>query len=522
MLEGMASKLGTASGKILHNSFWYGLETIFETFVFIGTSIAVARYLGPTKLGYFSYINFFVAIVTRTSGTGLANATRKYMSEYLAAGDIGTARAVYHLAYKYQLLGALAITVLGLAVVLLFGDPAYRLMSVLLILAILPGVMSWVPANANQAFEDVSQNTFSAFCYILTYVAVIVLTVWRHWDLVGVASALLVGRTVEVVLRTIPLHRRLRTMPLSPLDKDLTARIRRFCIQSAGIQVLMAVVWDRSEMVFLRFYSGLEQIAFYSVSFTLANNLMTFPNVFGSATGITLMVEAGRDPARVRGLVNHGARFLLLVVLPVTLGAAAITQEAMRVTYGVRYAGAVPVLIVAAILVIPRAVQVLPETLLRTADQQNQMLVWLTVTGMVNIGLDWILIPRFGAVGAAWGNGVSQAFGVVALWWRAKQFYNFDFPWVTALRLGVAAGGMGAVSWWMIHRLLHGIPGLIATVLTAAVVYIVLVKVLGGLDASDRVRLAPIGSRLPGPFRGLFDSILQFATPAEAKPETAV
>src|ERR1700728_473225 len=103
----MASRTKTTSGKILHNSFWFGLETVLETVVFLGTSIAVARYLGPVKLGEYTYINFFVTTVTRTSGTGLAGATRKYMSEFLGAGRPGTARAVYHLAYRYQLLASI-------------------------------------------------------------------------------------------------------------------------------------------------------------------------------------------------------------------------------------------------------------------------------------------------------------------------------------------------------------------------------------------------------------------------------
>lgn len=86
----MADKANTAAGKILHNSFWFGLETVLETIVFLGTSIAVARYLGPEKLGEFTYINFFVTTVTRTSGTGLAGATRKYMSEFIGLNRPGT------------------------------------------------------------------------------------------------------------------------------------------------------------------------------------------------------------------------------------------------------------------------------------------------------------------------------------------------------------------------------------------------------------------------------------------------
>src|ERR1700712_1612371 len=211
----------TTSGKILHNSFWYGIETVLETVVFIGTSIAVARYLGPAKLGYYSYIGFFVNVVTRTSGAGLATATRKYMSEFLALEQPGIARGVYHLAYKYQFIVALCIVTLSLGSVFLFGDPHYRLMACILIVSIIPGVMSWVPAMANQAFEDVSNNTFSAFGYLFAHLTIVILTVYRHWDLVGVASAMLIARTVEVLLRTFPINAKLRKMPLDVLPPEL-------------------------------------------------------------------------------------------------------------------------------------------------------------------------------------------------------------------------------------------------------------------------------------------------------------
>ena len=507
----MTQKSPSTTSRILHNSFWFGIESLLETAAFLGTSIAVARYLGPAKLGYFSYINFFVSIVTRTSGNGLATATRKYMSEFLALDQPGTARAVYNLAYRYQLLGTVGLTMLGVGGVVLFGDPSIRVMSCILILSIIPGVMSWVPAQANNAFEDLSKNTLSAFAYIVTYVAVIVLTLHFQWDLVGVASATLVARTVEVLLRTIPLHRKLRTMPLDALPRELKLRIRNFCVEAIGIQLLMAVVWDRSEMIFLRAFASIEQIAFYSVSFGLAGNLLMLPRIFGGATGVTLMVESSRDPGRVDSIVKNACRYLLLVVFPVHLGAAAITSQAVQFAYGAKYAAAVPVLIVASILAIPRAFQEIPEILMRAADRQRTLLLWLCVTGALNIGLDALLIPRYGAVGAAWANGLAQGFGVVSVWQQARRAYRFSFPVRAALRF-LCAGGIMAVLAFVVGRVIPGLAGLIVAVLTAVPSYIFLIKLLHCLDAADGARLTPIGNRLPGPLRRAYVATIAFAT----------
>lgn len=508
----MADRANTAAGKILHNSFWFGLETVLETIVFLGTSIAVARYLGPEKLGEFTYINFFVTTVTRTSGTGLAGATRKYMSEFIGLNRPGTARAVYHLAYRYQLLASILITALGLISVFFFSAANYHWMSAILILSIIPGVMSWVPAQANQAFEDVYENTVSALGYIVSYAIVIVLTLHFHWDLIGIASAQLIGRSVEVVMRTIPLHIRLRKIPLDVLEQEIIDRIRQFCLQAIGIQLLMSVVWDRSELVFLRYMSGLKQIAFYSVSFTLANNLLVIPRTFGSATGITLMVESARDPKRIESIIKTASRFLLLVVFPVHLGAAAIAAQGLGFAYGTKYVEAIPVVMIASILSIPRAFQELAEVLLRAADRQKQILIWFTITGIINVTLDYFLIKQYGAVGAAWGNGISQTFGIVAIWFQARRYYTFKFPFEAAFRL-LAAGTIMAIVAHYVVGLLPTPWGLIAAVISAAVTYIVMVKMFTGLEPYDRDRLELMSERMPESLRRAYMALVTFATP---------
>ncbi len=503
----------SSTEKILRNSLWYGLETVLEAVVFLGSSVAVARYLGPQKLGYFSYINFFVSIVNNTSGMGLASATRKYMSEYLAAEQPGMARAVYALAYRYQLLGALLVTALGLTAVLLWGDPAFRTMSVLLILSIPPGILSWIPAQANSALEDVSQNTFSALAYLLTYGVVITLTLVFHWDLVGVASAALTARSVEAVLRTVPLHRRLRSFPLAILPQELKHRIRRYCLQATGIQLITALVWDRFEFLFLRAFSGLAQIAFYSVSFGFANNLLMVPRVFGGAVGITLMLESGRkDAGRVRDMVAAACRYLLFFVCPIHLGAIALAGAAVSLVYGAKYAGAVPVLMVAALLAIPRAFQDIADILVRAADRQKYLFPWLIVSGLINLALDALLIPRFGAIGAAWGNGLAQVFGVAGIWREAARAAQVSFPFRSAWRFLASAAVMAATAFAISH-FLPGVPGVCLALATSVPLYILGLRATHALRPDDADRFRSLTKRLPLSLRSRGDRVFAFLIP---------
>jgi hypothetical protein len=66
------------------------------------------------------------------------------------------------------------------------------------------------------------------------------------------------------------------------------------------------------------------------------------------------------------------------------------------------------------------------------------------------------------------------------------------------------------------HR--EGIVGLLEAVTVAALSYLVMIRVLHGLEPSDRERLSPIGTRLPGTLRVLYQGVLSFATPP-ARPK---
>ncbi len=133
------------------------------------------------------------------------------------------------------------------------------------------------------------------------------------------------------------------------------------------------------------------------------------------------MAEAARNRDRVASIVFGSFRFLCLVVLPVHIGAAIISKQAITLAYGAQYLPAVWPMMITAALGIPRAFQNLPDTLMRAADRQYDLIRCMIITGMVNIAVDFILIPHHGAVGAAIGNGVAQSFGVVLLWSTRSQ-----------------------------------------------------------------------------------------------------
>lgn len=83
------------SKTIARNTAWYGLENLIGFVTSLITSIAIARTLGPTKMGYIIYVTWLTGIVSSLGSVGIPETTRKYMAEFIGGGDYSTARYIY-------------------------------------------------------------------------------------------------------------------------------------------------------------------------------------------------------------------------------------------------------------------------------------------------------------------------------------------------------------------------------------------------------------------------------------------
>jgi O-antigen/teichoic acid export membrane protein len=166
---------------IARNTGWYGLENIINSILTVFTSIAIARTLGPSKMGYIIYVSLIASMVGDLGGLGIPATTRKYMAEFLGKGDRGTARYIY---FRTMILQAAlaAFATVGLVIWVLrdaAGD--YRLASMLIVLSIFPSMVNSISAQANVAAEELSKNLPASATSIVVYFAMIFATVIFHW-----------------------------------------------------------------------------------------------------------------------------------------------------------------------------------------------------------------------------------------------------------------------------------------------------------------------------------------------------
>lgn len=487
------------SKTILRNTVWYGLENAISFASSLITSIAIARTLGPTRMGYVIYVIWIANIASTVGSIGIPATTRKYMAEYLGAGDLSTARFVYFRTLWLQAFTATLATVASLFWVLHTAPAEFRLASIVLVLSIWPSMVNFVSAQANVASEELSANLPASASATLVFFLLVMATIVFHWGVNGVAFALTAMRVVDFGVRFVPTFGRIRRSGdgQAHVPDDLRRRMLRFALQSLTGMALTLIVWDRSEIFLLKYLStDIRQISFYSVAFNLAEKLLVFPTVFASATGASVFAQYGRDRTRIPALTANAARYLGLTSIPLHVMASALAGAALLTMYGRQYADAVVVCMAAPLLCLPKAFLTPVQTLFEAVEKQ-QYFIWITVVSSVlDVGLAWYLIPRHGALGAAIGSGAAQVLAISVLWMLAIRQYRIRLPWLFLAKTTLASVAAAGTAYAIVAHT-HAVVGLVAGSAAAVAVFLGLAGMMRIFEQQDLVRFKVVVDACP-------------------------
>jgi O-antigen/teichoic acid export membrane protein len=494
---------------IARNSGWFGTETIVAGVVALVSSIAINRYLGPEKNSYLIYVSYVAGLVSSLGGFGIPATTRKYMAEFIGMGDWGTARYIFFRTLLLQIV--LATLATGGLLYWALGDanPDYKLAAALLVLSIWPAMINSIPAQANMATEDLSTNLPASVVSMLAYFIAVAATVVFRWGVVGVGAAALVMRAVDFVVRFIPTLRRVLAWETSHAHPPgLSRRMMAFAWPSVATMVVALIVWSRSEILLLKHLSAdVRQVSFYSLAFTMADQLLLAASIFGTAAAATIFVQYGRDKSRLPAITASTFRYLALITIPVHFIAASLAFPALLLLYGRKFEDAAMVVTLAPFLCIFKAFITPAQSLLQCSERQSYVIVATVLAGIVDIGVAWYFIPAHGAVGACIGNGAAQATAVGIMWAVAIYLFKVKLPWGQVAKIAF----ISVLASLAAHEIALRLPPLWGILLggsASLAVLFGLFYLMRVLEPEDRARFKLLTAMLPAPIAGPVDKAL--------------
>ena len=205
-------------------------------------------------------------------------------------------------------------------------------------------------------------------------------------------------------------------------------RIHLTSILRESLPLLLVVVgWNiyfRIDIVMLKAYVTNEQIGYYSAAYKIMEGIGIFPSILLAALFPALSRRSIQAPAEARRLFVKALTLLAPAALLLCGTFYALADFFLVIIYGREYAPAVPlfrILIWSILAIFPG--YLVTQSLI-AYDKNIHYSVITLLAAALNIALNLLLIPRFGACGAAWATVATEVFvSILCLTVMANIFF---------------------------------------------------------------------------------------------------
>jgi O-antigen/teichoic acid export membrane protein len=152
-------------------------------------------------------------------------------------------------------------------------------------------------------------------------------------------------------------------------------------------------------------------------------------------------------------LFQHVTTLVIAGLLILAVGVSALAPEVVNVVATSRYAEAAAVIPVIAFASVLQGLYTMLVTVIFFTKHTARLAVLTVSAAALNVGLNLVLIPRLGILGAAWSTLIAFACWAAATWWFASRVYPVHLD---RARLTLLAG-VAIVAVWLGE--LASIPG---------------------------------------------------------------
>src|SRR5580700_7803078 len=362
----------------------------------------MVRALGPTaysKVGFAAAVAGFFGLLASPGFTTYASreaAKDEGRVSFLVQHVLG-ARIAFGV-FSYALLIAFALTFAP-------RDFMTRLLIILsgLVFLVSSVDVQWVFTARSRMWMVALRGTVGQ----LIYGGVILLFIRRPADAWLVPVAGVLSLLAGTLLIWLPARREYH-IPCPVISPEAWRSFLPVCL-IMGFASMMSMIYDQIDTVMLRYLRSENELGLYVASYSMMTISMSFVVILGQVFFPLLSQTTGKDHENEQRYLGWLGQASVGLALPIATGGFILAEPLTRFVLGAQYAGTATLFrwltltIVAGSLASYFGAQLIPSA------REKKYLYAVIAGAVVNVVLNLFLIPRYGAIAAAFTTAVSQA-----------------------------------------------------------------------------------------------------------------
>jgi O-antigen/teichoic acid export membrane protein len=421
-------------------------------------SVLIARVLGPDDYGRYAYVVWLSGILIMLTNNGLNMTGTKFVSEALGREEPETAARIHGWLLHKQWWAAGGVAVAFLACLPFIKPSGWEghlaVLAAMVVSATLSKAFSLFNTSVAKGY---GQFWIEALTNLVASVFNAIVAGFLAWcwpsTLSFVAMYMLTNLSYVVVSYTL-MRRRALLSSSAPLAPEWLTRVKPHLLWTIGLTGLGALGAKSVETLLLNAWAGAADVGYYAIATGLSRggvellaaglSTVVMP-VFGYAFG-------SGDRERIRRVFQDTMRYYQFLGL-IIAGVGWFWGEVLvHLMYGSKYMEVVSVFRIIVVAARASLANAAPTAMLTNSDNQRFRVVVTVLSVASTAVVCAVLIPMYGALGAACANFVTSGLSTAVSVWGIRRYVQLDAPWRLLAQQYVCAflaAGVGYLVLWL-------------------------------------------------------------------------
>jgi O-antigen/teichoic acid export membrane protein len=218
------------------------------------------------------------------------------------------------------------------------------------------------------------------------------------------------------------------------LIKDFAKRGFPFLLSSAFVEAYfridIALLSKLAPASLAGFYSSISAdtvIGWYSAAYNILDTIISVPGAVSTALLPVMVIYFATKKDKLPWIYQNTIKYLTMLSVPAAIGLSILAYKTIMLLYGPEYANSSLALSILVWTLVPLFINYAMGAMLIAVHKEYYGVGILFMNTLVNVSLNWYLIPRYSYLGAAWATVLTEVFYFTCYYFLLKWLgYSFS------------------------------------------------------------------------------------------------